>query len=278
MSGQFFSEAEIDDILSAVEETLEKAQKLAKGFPPAKGDNDGDEGGDAPDMEAAQGQDPSMNEMPSDAGAPPAPEASPEGDDMAEEGSDAGAAPAPGEDEMSADPAAQGQENGEEQLEGDNGELNDEELHQIYSSMDPSELERHYMIIRSMLRDAYAKMEKSENSQGGAALEKANSQLRKDNEEMKKSIEAMVKTLSVISKPQRKAVTEIFQVINKGEGDTGTAADTKDYSTLSKSEIVGELNKKVQDHKLSKSDRELINGFLLHGENHSQIIKLLGSK
>ena len=290
MSGQYFSETEIDEILGAVEETMQNAAKLAKG------NFDSDEEGDAPAMQGEQAAAPApeMGAPAPEMGAPapemgaPAPAAP-----APEMGQDPAAQEAAPEEGFGEDPAAQEQGFGEEQpqgeeaLEGDQGEISDEELQQIYSSMDPSDLERHYMIIRSMLRDAYAKMEKKEESaestNGEGQLEKSEYQekisaLEKSNKEMEKSLTAAIEAMSILTKPERKAVTSEVQVLGKSENDTAaTKEGTVNYNELSKSELVGELNEKVRDPKLSKSDRDTINAFLLRDEGKEQVIKLLGS-
>lgn len=286
MAGQFFSESEIDEILGAVEETMQNAANLAKSAEFAQ--DDSEEEGDAPAMPAEEGQEDQS-----------APEESAEA--PSEEMGDEAAPAAPAEEQgMEEAPAAPGEEagmpaeeqgmEGDQALEGDDGELSDEELHQIYANMEPAELERHYMIIRSMLRDAYAKMEKSESKSNTSneeedmakneELEKQVSELTKSNEEMKKSLEAAVKAMQIIAKPERKAVTSEVQVLGKTESDVATGAKESDvdYSTLSKAEITEKLNEKVRDPKLSKSDREAINGWFLRGEGQDQIFKILGSK
>jgi len=294
MAGQFFSDSEIDEILGAVEETMQNAANLAKGgFPPQEGD---EEVGDAPALPTDEGQADMGQEAPAEvpsedmgAGAPG--EEAPIGEEVP--GEEAGMGDEMGAPEEEAGMPPEAGAEGDEALEGDDGELNDEELHQIYSSMDPSDLERHYMIIRSMLRDAYAKMEKTEDSSEDQQnsneeedmakteeLEKKVSELTKSNDEMQKSLEAAVKAMQIIAKPERKAVTSEVQVLGKTESDVanGTNEGSVDYTSLSKSDITEKLNDKVRDPSLSKSDRDAINGYLLRGEGQDQVIKILGSK
>lgn len=292
MSGHYFSESEIDEIIGAVEESMQKAASLAKAdF------SDTEDKGDAPEMAAP----PEMADASAADAPPPAPavDVAPPAPGMgAEESHEIGTE---GEEMPGGEPAAEeGMEQAPDQMEAegdaalaeDDGELSDDELHQIYASMDPSDLERHYMIIRGMLRDAYAKMEKSEDGSSDASTKKDEvdmvkkseyenkiSELEKSNEEMKKSLEAAIKAVELISKPERKAVTSEVQVLGKTESDVSSGKESDiDYSSLSKSEITAELNKKVRDPNLSKSDRDIINGYLLRGEGQKEVIKLLGSK
>jgi hypothetical protein len=285
----YFSESEIDNILVAVEESMQNAANLSKSAKMSKalpGEEDPSMGGDpaaapAPDMggDPAAAPAPDMGGDPSMGGDPAAAPAPDMGGDPAAEG-DMGGDPA-AEGDMGGDPAAEG--NPDEALQGEEGDISDEELQQIYASMEPQELERHYMIIRGMLRDAYAKMEKSQpvkKSESSANLEGKVSDLVKENEEMKKSLEAAFKAIGHLARPERKAVTQSIQVLGKTESDvsTGNSESSEDYTTLSKQEIVSRINQKVSDPRLSKSDREAINGFVLYNEGKDKIFEILRRK
>ena len=247
-----FTESEIDDILGAVEESMQSAAALAKNFPPAEED---EEQGDAPEMGAE-----SSHEIGTEG------EEQPGGDPaMGGEGD-----PAMGGDDALAN-------------EGEDGEISDEELHQIYASMDPSELERHYMIVRGLLRDAYAKMEKSEtNNNEGTKVEKKEledkvANLEKSNKELEASLQGAIKAMQLIAKPTRKAITENVQILGKSEGDNGNEGDN--FPTdLSKSEIVAKINDRIRDTSLTKNDRDVFNDYLLRNSGKEDVIKILGRK
>ena len=88
-------------------------------------------------------------------GAAPEGDAGPAGDAGAE------APPAPAEGEAPPPPTdgapAAGEQPPEAGMEGqEGGEMSDEELQQIYGSMEPQDLERHYMIIRQILQGHYS--------------------------------------------------------------------------------------------------------------------------
>jgi len=283
-----FTESEIDDILGAVEESMQSAAALAKNFPPAEED---EEQGDAPEMgaessheigtegEEQPGGDPAM-------GGEGDPAMGGEGDPaMGGEGDPAMG----GDEEMGGDPAMGGEGDpamgGDDALanEGEDGEISDEELHQIYASMDPSELERHYMIVRGLLRDAYAKMEKSEtNNNEGTKVEKKEledkvANLEKSNKELEASLQGAIKAMQLIAKPTRKAITENVQILGKSEGDNGNEGDN--FPTdLSKSEIVAKINDRIRDTSLTKNDRDVFNDYLLRNSGKEDVIKILGRK
>jgi hypothetical protein len=192
------------------------------------------------------------------------------------------------------DPAAQGQDSagdGDQALagEGQGGEeLSDQELHQIYAGMDPADLERHYMVIRSVLRTAYQKFEKSESQptkeddmdkQEKAKLEKQIAELQKSNKEMEESLTGAIKAVEILAKPTRKAVVSDVQVLGKGEAQNQPAAGS-DFSGLSKAEVVQKINGKVRDPKLTKSDRDTLNRYVLSKteEGRSEVLAILGGK
>jgi hypothetical protein len=124
------SDAQLDEILSQVgdmAEALAKSEsKTIEKAEPKDMKKD-----DKPEEEAPKGDEPKADES-----AAPAPEA------------EAGAPPA-GDQAPDAEGAPEG--------EGDmGGEMSDEELQQIYGSMEPQELERHYMVIRQILQGYYS--------------------------------------------------------------------------------------------------------------------------
>ena len=275
---KYFTDVEIDDILVSVDNAIKNSSTLAKsenkdalkkGFPvPSE-----EEGGDAPAMEAPPTPEAGMGEeMPPEAGM---------GEEMGQE-----APPeADEEGEMPPEAGMEGEEGLEE--EGEGQELSDDELHGIYSSMAPEELERHYMIIRGLLRNEYQKAEMAEKGKKAPeapckkneepVTSKELADLKKSNDELKKSLENAVKAISIMSAPQRKAITTEIEIVQKSEGASATGSK-KD---LSKEEIRDEINKKVKESSLTKSERETINGYLLNGgrdEDKGPVLAILEGK
>ena len=274
----YFTDTEIDEIIGAVEESMQNAANLAKS---ADFSNDEDIG-DGPEMGGSE--DMGGEEALSQAATEKAPQEAMGGEEAAQEMTEEAPEEAMGEAPEEAPQEMGSEDLGEESLEEDDGELSDEELHQIYGSMEPSDLERHYMIIRGMLRDSYAKMEKSEagNSESLSKKEEYEAkiqELTKNQKEMESSLAAAFKAMELMAKPERKAVTSEVQVLGKTESDvtSSPAKEEIDFSSLSKSEIVSKINEKVKDPKLTKSDRDLINQYLLHGEDKEQVFNLLRS-
>jgi len=297
MAGKFFTDTEIDEILSAVESSLEEATSLAKSEDSTKnlkkeeGKEVFDEESDAPVLEESPEAAP---EAPVSEEVAPAPaeESMAPTEESFEAAPEEEAAPqmAPEEDPMAEEPM--GDEMGDEALEGE-GELSDDELHEIYASMDPSDLERHYMIVRSLLRDAYAKAEKEEVEKCGDVtksetktkedrLNKSESnevvkkleELEKSNSELKSSLAQAVKAIKILVKPERKAVTNEVEFVKKSE-------EEKQIEKMSKEEIRTKLNIKVKDESLSKKDRDTINTYLLSGardEDEKPVLEILSRK
>lgn len=280
-----YTDQQIDDLLKSVEQELNKAEALSKSAPIAKADPQEEE---APAAEAPAAEAAPAPEAP--AAEAPAPEAAPEA---------AAAAPAP-EGDPAAMPPAEGAPAeapaeaapGEEQM-AQEGEqpLSDEELHEIYASMPPEELERHYMIIRSLMQDAYAKAEKETKNEtlakSESGSEKALEELRKENEGLKKAsddsakeVAALKKSLEglaaavekTILKPVRKSVAGIEFVARNAEGEK------PETRPLTKSELTAKIKEKFDKDmaSLSKSDREACNDFLLYNEGKEKVEKILG--
>jgi hypothetical protein len=100
--------------------------------------------------------------------------------------------------------------------------------------------------------------------------------LKQENEDMKKSLEAALKAIEMMSRPSRKAVTEEFQILGKSESDIKGASTKKDYSNLSKGELIPMLNSKSKEQNLSKSDRDAINSFILNNHGKEKVLEILG--
>lgn len=255
------TDQEIDALLAEIEGTLNKAEMLAKSSKLAK---DEDSDSDKPEAEA-----PAPAEAPAEEPAPEAPaaEAAPSEEPAPPEAPEAPEAPAA---------------EGEESLEGEQeAPLSDEELDQIYGAMDPEELERHYMMIRQHLQSAMAKMEEEESKEEEKKEEaKEEPKEEEKKEDMEKSekiaaleqkladsdkkLELMAKAIDlVVNRPTRKAVTGI-EYIQKSEPES--------KKPLSESEVKEKV-RQFKPSELSKSEREAVNAFLLHGEQKADILK-----
>jgi hypothetical protein len=158
-------------------------------------------------------------------------------------------------------------------------------LEKMYRSMSKSELKLHHDTIRKTLDGMgmekcgeMSTMNKSEESsvvQANPELELAKSEIlaiKAEKDELKKSMDAIQEFLTKLVKtvPQRKAITSLDSItpINKSEG-------MNEEVELTKSEITAILTKKASDPKLSKEDREAINGFYMSKPDINKIRHLL---
>lgn len=273
MSIQSFTDKDLDNLIASIEESLDKAEVLTK----------------SKALKKDQGEDEAMEE------APPAAAAAPDAQqEMPSEG-----APAD-EGEMPAEAAApeegMGEGEGEEALEGEGKDapLSDEELVQIYGSMQPDELERHFMVIQEILKHhageaegqpeqpeqpeqagAAPQMPEQDEQQEQMAMKSSNDEelaaLRKTIEEQSKSIELLGKAFETLTRPQRKAVTDI-EYIKKSE-----AEETSKSKNLSKEEM-RDLYTKINPGTLTKGERTMVNNYFLNGENKSEVEHIIQSK
>jgi hypothetical protein len=253
-----FTDKEIAALLNEVSETLVKSEKAMKKSLRKDGLPESEE---AP-VEAA----PEMEQAPVEA-APEqeaAPELSPE-------------APVEG-DEAIAD-------------EGDQP-LTDEELTQVYSAMEPEEIERHFMIIREILQGIYGEQgeeqiegEQAPEQEAAPEMEQAPEQeaapemeapseeeeaFKSENKILKKEVAALKAGLGNLAKameamaPSRKSFTGI---LHKSE-DTSVA-------TLSKSDITAKINEISRKPTLTKSERTAINTYCLTGVGADEVMKII---
>jgi outer membrane biosynthesis protein TonB len=272
MSVQSFTDKDLDNLIASIEESLDKAEVLAKSKTLKKDDGEQDEA-----MEDA----------------PPAAEAAPQeqspgmGDQSMEQ--------APAQEAPEAPEAAPSEE-GEEALkdEGEDAPLSDEELAQIYGHMNPEELERHFMVIRQVLQSHYeqggeegqeqapeapeaaAAPQMPEEEQQEMAAQKSAKEdeliaLKKTIEEQSKSIELLGKAFEALTKPQRKAVTDV-EYIRKSEVEENSKS-----RNLSKDEI-RDLYGKINPGSLSKGERSMVNNYFLNGENKKEVEQIIQSK
>jgi hypothetical protein len=263
-----WTDQDIDNLIVSVEETIKKAEVLAKSS--LKKDAGPDQ--EMPPQEAA----------PADQEAPPA-EAPAPADAQA-----AGEAPAPEAPPQEAAPAES-----EQALEGEEeAPLSDEELSQIYGSMPPEELERHYSVIRQQLQAAYGEEAPAEGQEAAPAPEAqaeeaAPAPAEDESQEMGKSeaaiadlkktiaaqgqaLEQITKAFEVLTKPSRKSITEIA-VLNKSE------SDSNESQPLTVEQIKAKAGK-LKSSELTKSERESVNKFFLYGEGQEEVEKLIHSK
>ena len=279
-----FSDKEIDALLLSVESALTKAESLAKSealrkdFPPTDKKDNKDAPPAPPADDAAAPAPDAPPAPPMDAA--PAPDAAPQ----AEPDGDEGAAPAPAEGEQ-----------GLEQ-EGADQPLSDEELDQIYGSMDPQELGRHAAAIQKYLQggapaapgapeappapapEAPAmKGEKGaqvkpgdSKSMGGMMKSEDIENLKKENEQLKQQFATLSKAVEILAQPKRKAVT-MAQVIQKSEAEVVK-------KPVDKAEIKPRLTELTKTSNLTKSERDMINEYCLYGTGEDKMIKLIETK
>jgi hypothetical protein len=254
-----FSEQEIDQILASVEEAMAQAESLAKSMPLTKEDEQDPQQDLAP-QQPEQSQDMSMDQQPADA---PAPE--------------------------QADPSQpeQSQEQPmDEQQDQSQDEISDEELHSLYASMDPQELQRHQMAIEAAMGQGQQQeqpsqpqdlamaeddkddkddedQEDDEDEEMSKSEKDEFSRLKKDHNDLQKSFAKVVEAMEKAFAPTRKAVTGI-EYVQKSE-------ETQQQKPLSKAETIAVLNEKAKDPTLSKSDRMAINDFILNGGSQDKI-------
>jgi hypothetical protein len=287
-----WTDQDLDALISSVEETLEKAEVLAKSAPLKKDANGKDDPAASPDdsAAAAPAQDAPADAAPADAQAAAPADAAP---------ADPAAAPT----DAPADPAAQqaAPAEGDQALgqEGEDAPLSDEELGQIYGSMAPDELERHYSIIRQQLQSAYAQDQGQQPAADPAAQQQqaapapdAQQQsaapapqddqmmksedvnaLKKQVADQAQALEQITKAFEALAKPSRKSITDI-QFMAKSEADAGQAGNGK---AMTKEEIKTQAAK-LNPANLSKSERDMINAFYLRGESQDEVQKLINSK
>ena len=290
---------EIESILSSVESAITEVEALAKSEPgktPAAA-------GTVKKNEPMQPPKANGGPMKKD-GAPESDENKPPHDEAAEAGAPPAPAPdaggAPGEGAPSDAPAPeagapgegapQAGAPGEEQLgqESADAPISDEELKEIYGSMAPEELQRHFMAIREILRGAQqpspeagaqppaappapagAPMAMSEKENGMNKTEQAEFEaLKKKNQELEASLGRLATVMEVALRPERKAVTDIAY-IQKSENDKPEGKE------LSKAEVRALANEKCKDKSLSKNDRDAISDFLLRGEQSEKVMQII---
>jgi hypothetical protein len=262
-----WTDQDVDNLLASVEETIVKAEALAKASPADPAPEDDKDAPPAVDAKPADDAPPAADAAaaapPADPSAPPAP--------------DAAAAPAEGDQALA-------QEGG-----GEDQPLSDEELAQIYGSMPPDELERHYSVIRQALQASYGQDQGAPASPETAApapppapapapgMEKSEqkiAELQKQVADLAAANEQVIKAFEVLAKPARKSITDI-QVIEKS--DFARQDDrNRPLSTEEIKERAGRLCRNPGS--LQKHERDMINRFFIQGEGAQEVEKLIHSK
>jgi hypothetical protein len=295
-----FSEADLENLISSVEGALQKANKLSKAVPPQ--DPEAEDQSAAPPAEAGPAA-----AAPAPAAAAPAPAAPMDQAAMPQDAgpaapADAMGAPAPAGDAAAGAAPGEGELAQEAQPGQEGAPLSDEELNEIYQSMPPEELERHYMIIRQHLQSAYAKAEEGESGnrfpegmhiqpEGERGAKQTthdgptggNESAMGKNEEFEamkakiaqqdKALETITKAFEIMTKPSRKAVTGTIDYIRKSELDGGNGG-AEDVSGLSKKEKVSKLGA-ISPASLSKAERDQVNAYILRDEFKDEVDKIL---
>jgi len=163
-------------------------------------------------------------------------------------------------------------------------------------------LERHYMIIRQHLQQAYAKAELDSKGANGGNIEAEGARgatqtthdgptggnesamgksedfaaLQAKVANQDKALETIIKAFETFTKPSRKAVTGTVDFIRKSEFDQAApgAGGTVDVSQLSKAEKVKILND-IGPAPLSKAERDQANAYILRGEYQTEVDKII---
>lgn len=176
------------------------------------------------------------------------------------------------QEELKEEPAQEEQKEDKEEDKKDDEEIYSpeelDELKKLYESMSEKERKIHKEILEKC---GEIKVQKSETSMAKSEEIEA---LRKENAELKKSLEELVSKFVGAIKSQP-PVRKTVDVLKKGE----EIGESKDATTLSKSEIFAQLKNKVRDPSLSKKDRDAINQYLVGGQKDVNLVKhLLSNK
>jgi hypothetical protein len=276
-------DSELKAILAEVQADLDKSLDLeVKKLSKAAGEDEMP--AEEPEMSAAPaeetpGEDHApAEETPGEEHSAPADEA-PMGD---EPPADEASAPA---DPAAEDPAA---------ADGAEGAMSPEELEAEYSKLDPETLKMHYLAAKAALfaamgggaggapeasapaappaappaagpgMEASAPAPAMKSEKNDASLSKAE---KAELETLREQVKLQEKLFDLLNAPARKAVTAVDFVAKSEE--------KADKRVLSKSEVASKLKTVTADAKLSKSDRELVNGYVLGTVSIDKIEHLL---
>lgn len=242
----------------------------------AKSDDEASAEASAPAEDAPPASATASEPPPSDGSAAPAPDAS-----ASAPAPDAGSAPA------DAAPAAEAPAEGGDQAAGPTFE----ELVSLYKQLPPEDLQAHLKAIQTAMagdQGGEAAPAPSADAQPPAgpsaaplapeepALKSENEALKLQLAEMKKSMEdlnGIVSTLNdAVAKPKRQAMTGIVYLpMHKNEPEV---VATKQLADMTDAELKAELKKMTADSSLKKSERALINDFVLRHADRQTLAPL----
>lgn len=318
-----YSAQMLDQILSQVDEVLSKAQKAeeeskekkdekeqmekaAVGWRPSQaGPSKKRRGGSTGD--AAQAASTSMtpaanmkkdDELPEEA---PAEESAPEMEAPADAppAPEEAAAPAPeeapAEEAPAEEPEAEAQPEEEMEAPAEEAEeleqLSDEDLQEIYGSMSPEELERHYMICRDALAQKY-EMDKEEHDdheedeesdeevEKCGDITKSEPAIDAEKEELKAKLAKAEEGIKSLETQLTRFVTAFENSVKSRrrsvEGIEYVAKSEEAPKPLSKAETTQILKELTASNKLSAEDRSAINDYYLGNGSEEKIVKIIG--
>jgi hypothetical protein len=167
----------------------------------------------------------------------------------------------------------------EAEVEDTSSENFEQEVTELYASMEKSEAEAHLKALSKVLN--VSDMNKSEEDKilksEIETIKSSNEELKKSNEELKKNLEQAVTIISKITKapaaaPARKAIVSEMDYIKKSEEEN---EDKKEVKNLSKSEISEKLKEQIRSGKLAKKDSDAIISYYDNKTNLDSIKHLL---
>jgi len=98
-------------------------------------------------------------------------------------------------------------------------------------------------------------------------LKKENEALKTEQQKLNKSIDLLTKAIEAGFKPVRKSVA--------GVEFTTRSEEISEAKPLTKSELMEKIKVKVKEPSLSKSERDLINQYVLYGTDKEKVEKLI---
>lgn len=170
--------------------------------------------------------------------------------------------------------------------------LSEDEIKEIYQAIDPREfyaaltpeqLEGHFIVLREFLEKLYQKPSESQElpkqpelSQKSEdtiikQLQEENKQLRDETTQIKKSLDLIAKAIEIGFTPQRKSI-EGVSFIQKSSFDESNQQWDKQTLDNNLRAFYQDKNKVAS---LSKSDRDVIDSYVLRGVNRDKVEKIL---
>jgi hypothetical protein len=158
-------------------------------------------------------------------------------------------------------------------------EVTEQEVTELYASMEKSEAETHLKALSKVLNVSDMKKSEEETKLIKSEIETiktSNEELKKSNEELKKNLEQAVTIISKITKapaaPARKAIVSEMEYIKKSEEENENKQEIKN---LSKSEISEKLKDQIRSGNLAKKDSDAIISYYDNKTNLDSIKHLL---